>query len=140
MTLLLEDIRYALRSFYKRPGFTAAILLTLGLGIGSNVAIFSVANAVLFRPLPYSQPEELVLVWNRLLATDVPRALVSGPDFYDYRRETTSFVGFAGAIALAGSPHGRGTCRRGHECMGDARPLPDPRGGADARPRFRGEG
>ena len=108
MTVLLEDVRYALRSFYKRPGFTAAILLTLGLGIGSNVAIFSVANAVLFRPLPYSNPEELVLVWNRLLATDVPRALVSGPDFLDYRSETTSFEGFAGAFAIAGTLTGEG--------------------------------
>ena len=108
MTVFFEDIRYALRSFYKRPGFTAAILLTLGLGIGSNVAIFSVANAVLFRPLPYSSPEELVLVWNRLLATDVPRALVSGPDFLDYRSETTSFEGFAGAFAVAGTLTGEG--------------------------------
>ena len=108
MTVFFEDVRYALRSFYKRPGFTAAILLTLGLGIGSNVAIFSVANAVLFRPLPYSSPEELVLVWNRLLATDVPRALVSGPDFLDYRSESTSFEGLAGAFAVAGTLTGEG--------------------------------
>ena len=108
MTVFFEDVRYALRSFYKRPGFTAAILLTLGLGIGSNVAIFSVANAVLFRPLPYSSPEELVLVWNRLLATDVPRALVSGPDFLDCQNQATSFEGFAGAFAVAGTLTGEG--------------------------------
>ena len=108
MTLLFEDLRYALRSFYKRPGFTATILITLGLGIGSNVAIFSVANAVLFRPLPYSNPEQLVLVWNRLLATDVDRALVSGPDLIDYQNEITSFEAFGGAFAFAGTLTGEG--------------------------------
>ena len=108
MRLLFEDVRYALRSFVRRPGFTAVILLTLGLGIGSNVAIFSVANAVLFQPLPYENPESLVLVWNRLLATDVDRALVSGPDFLDYQNETTQFEGFAGAFALSGTMTGEG--------------------------------
>ena len=81
---------------------------SVDVGIGSNVAIFSVANAVLFRPLPYSSPEELVLVWNRLLATDVPRALVSGPDFLDYQNQATSFEGFAGAFAVAGTLTGEG--------------------------------
>ncbi len=108
MTVLFEDVRYAIRSFSRRPGFTAVVLLTLGLGIGSNVAIFSVANAVLFRPLPYKNPESLVLVWNRLLTTDVDRALVSGPDFVDYRNETTQFEGFAGAFAVSGTMTGEG--------------------------------
>ena len=108
MTVLFEDVRYAIRSFVRRPGFTAVVLLTLGLGIGSNVAIFSVANAVLFRPLPYKNPESLVLVWTRLLTTDVDRALVSGPDFVDYRSETTQFEGFAGAFALSGTMTGEG--------------------------------
>lgn len=108
MTLLFEDVRYAMRSFVRRPGFTAVILLTLGLGIGSNVAIFSVANAVLFRPLPYKNPESLVLVWNRKLTNNVDRALVSGPDFVDYRSETTLFEGFAGAFALSGTMTGEG--------------------------------
>lgn len=108
MGLFFEDLRYAVRSFARRPGFTAVILLTLGLGIGSNVAIFSVANAVLFRQLPYEAPEELVLVWNRLPATNVARSLISGPDFLDYRNETTLFEGFAGAFALKGTITGEG--------------------------------
>ncbi len=108
MGLFIDDLRYAVRSCAKRPGFTAVILLTLGLGIGSSVAIFSVANAVLFRPLPYEDPEELVLVWNRLPATNVSRSLVSGPDFLDYRNETTLFEGFAGAFALQGTITGDG--------------------------------
>jgi putative ABC transport system permease protein len=104
----LSDVRYAVRSFARKPLFTVVILLTLALGIGSNVAIFSVANAVLFRPLPYQNPEELALVWTRLPATNVERSLVSGPDFRDYQLETTRFEGFAGAVAIAGTLTGDG--------------------------------
>jgi putative ABC transport system permease protein len=100
---ILRDFKYALRSFAKRPLFTGVIVLTLALGIGSNVAIFSVANAVLFRALPYADPQELALVWTRLPATNVERSLVSGPDFKDYQDETTRFEGFAGAMAIAGA-------------------------------------
>jgi putative ABC transport system permease protein len=101
MSVLLQDVRYALRSFSRRPGFTAVLVATLALGIGSNVAIFGVANAVLFQPLPYEDPEELALVWTKI--TNQPRALVSGPDFIDYRNETTLFEGFAGAVAIDGA-------------------------------------
>lgn len=73
------DLKYTVRSLARRPAFTAVLLATLALGIGSNVAIFSVANAVLLQPLPYANPEQLALVWTRLPATNVARALVSGP-------------------------------------------------------------
>ena len=63
MSVFIQDIRYALRGFLQRPGYTAVLVVTLALGIGSNVAIFSVTNAVLFRPLPFEDPEELVLVY-----------------------------------------------------------------------------
>lgn len=105
---ILHDVKYALRSFARRPLFTGVLLLTLALGIGSNVAVFSVANAVLFRPLPYESPEELALVWTRLPATNVDRSLVSGPDFQDYVEETRLFRGFAGAAALTGTVTGDG--------------------------------
>ena len=59
-----SDAKYSIRSLARRPLFTAVILLTLALGIGSNVAIFSVANTVLFRALPFQDPGELVFVWN----------------------------------------------------------------------------
>ena len=81
-----HDAKYAIRALTRRPLFTAVILLTLALGIGSNVAIFSVADAVLFRPLPFKDPEELAFVWTRLPATNVARSLVSGPDFRDYQQ------------------------------------------------------
>lgn len=106
MNLFLQDLRYAVRSFSRRPGFTAVVVATLALGIGSNVAIFGVANAVLFQPLPYEDPEELALVWTQI--TNQPRALVSGPDFVDYRNETRQFEGFAGAVAITAAITGEG--------------------------------
>ena len=109
---VLRDLKYALRSFARRPLFTGVILLTLALGIGSNVAIFSVANAVLFRTLPFKDPEELAFVWTRLPKTNVRRALVSGPDFKDYQTEATRFTGFAGAVAIPGTITGEGPPER----------------------------
>ncbi len=86
--------------------------MTLALGIGSNVAIFSVANAVLFRPLPFRDPEQLVLIWNRLANTNVDRALVSGPDFIDYQQQTTMFEDFAVAFATTAPSPAKGVPRR----------------------------
>jgi putative ABC transport system permease protein len=109
---LTRDFKYAIRSFVRRPLFTAVIVLTLALGIGSNVAMFSVANAVLLRALPYDHPEELALVWTRLQATNVERSLVSGPDLKDYQTLTTRFEGFAGAAAVPGTLTGAGQAER----------------------------
>jgi len=109
---VLQDVKYAIRSFARRPLFTGVILLTLALGIGSNVAIFSVANAVLFRDLPFRDPDELAFVWTRLPSTNVPRSLVSGPDFKDYQAQSTRFEGFAGAVALSGTLTGDGPPER----------------------------
>jgi putative ABC transport system permease protein len=109
---IVRDFKYAIRSFARRPLFTAVIVLTLALGIGSNVAMFSVVNAVLVRALPYDHPEELALVWTRLQATNVERSLVSGPDFGDYQALTTRFEGFAGAAAVPGTLTGGGQAER----------------------------
>jgi putative ABC transport system permease protein len=111
MSLLL-DAKYAIRSLARRPLLSGVILLTLALGIGCTVAIFSVANAVMFRPLPFRDPGKLVFVWTRLPATNVARSLVSGPDFQDYQNETTSFEGFAGAAAIPGTLTGDGPPER----------------------------
>ena len=109
---VLLDAKYTIRSLVRRPLFTAVILLTLALGIASNVAIFSVANAVLFSALPFQHPEELAFVWTRLPATNVARSLVSGPDFRDYQQEATRFEGFAGAVAIPGTLTGEGPPER----------------------------
>jgi putative ABC transport system permease protein len=87
---LLKDVRYALRSLARTPGFTAVAVLTLALGIGANTAIFSVVENVLLRPLPYPQPENLVEIWNTY-PPQVPRGGLSPGDYADWHQQATSF-------------------------------------------------
>jgi predicted permease len=93
MEALLQDIRYGARMLAKSPGFTVIALLTLALGIGANTAIFSVVNAVLLNPLPYSQPDHLVAMYQR--TPDFPQSSISYPNFLDWRRQNHSFAEIA---------------------------------------------
>jgi predicted permease len=95
MDTLTQDIRFALRTFRRNPGFTAVALLTLALGIGANTAIFSVVNAVLIRALPYEQPESLVVLWGNVQRAVVERRGTSFPDFNDWRAQNRSFEDLA---------------------------------------------
>ena len=84
LATILHDFRYGLRALAKSQGFTAAILLTLALGIGANTAIFSVVNAVLLQPLPYAEPERLFSLWNVPEKSLSDRLPVSYPDLLDW--------------------------------------------------------
>jgi predicted permease len=89
MDTLRQDVRYALRSLAKAPGFTLIVVLTLALGIGANTAIFSVVNGILLRPLPYHQPERIAIV--REIYGDGQQGSVSGPNYLDWRARNRSF-------------------------------------------------
>jgi putative ABC transport system permease protein len=88
-----QDIRYAFRMLRKQPGFTAIAILTLALGIGANTSIFSVVNAVLLRPLPYPQPDRLVLIRERTNLFD--SGSVSLPNYLDWRASQGGFTDLA---------------------------------------------
>ena len=82
----MSDLKFALRQLRKSPGFTSVAILTLALGIGLNTAIFSVVNAVLLKPPPYKNPEQLVWIWST--RKNVPRAFYSIPNFNDTRAQS----------------------------------------------------
>jgi predicted permease len=90
---LLADLTYAARLLRRNPGFAATAVMTLALGIGANTAIFSVCNAVLFKPLPYAEPERIVMLSERM--SDGKRSEVAPANFVDWRNGSHSFTDVA---------------------------------------------
>ena len=97
-SMLLRDFRHAARALRKAPGFTVVVAITLGLGIGASTAIFSVVNAVLLRPLPYKNPDRLVVACSDLRKRAVRDFPFSNADFLDLRKGTESVFEELGAV------------------------------------------
>ena len=98
LTDFFQDLRYAFRMQLKNPAFTIVAVIALALGIGANTAIFSVVNSVLLRPLPYKDPERLVMVWEDASKFGYPRDTPAAANYVDWRNQNTVFEGMA-AIA-----------------------------------------
>jgi predicted permease len=98
----VQDLRYALRTLRKSLGFTIVVVLTLALGIGANVATFSVVYAVLLRPLPFPHPEQLVRVFDDLRGPNVPDVGMSAPELWDLQAGSGVFQ-YISAVAPSNS-------------------------------------
>jgi MacB-like periplasmic core domain len=94
MGTFLQDIRHGIRMLVKNPGFTLIAVLTLALGIGANTALFSVVNGVILNPLPYPQPDQLVMLYENSLAFE--KSSISYPNLKDWQRSNSTFAEIAG--------------------------------------------
>lgn len=93
MEYLWQDIRHGIRTLLNKPGFTAVALLVLMLGIGSNIALFNVINAIILRPLPFKEPDRIMMVWGKnprlnLSQTEFPTSYL---DFLDWQKQNRAF-------------------------------------------------
>ena len=93
--VLLQDLRYALRTFGRTPVFALTAILTLALGIGANTAIFSVVQAVVLRPLPFPEPDRLVRLWEMNQKLNIPYFSTSVPNYVSWKEQAKSFEALA---------------------------------------------
>ena len=111
MKSLLQDLRYAVRTMKKKPGFTLITVMTLALGIGASTAIFTVVNAGLLRGLPYKSPESLYHIWEKTPQKAFSKREFSYPDYQDYQKNEV-FEGLAAYTGGTGIMSGRGEPER----------------------------
>jgi putative ABC transport system permease protein len=112
MSVLSQDLRYALRLLTKSPGFAAVAVLTLALGIGANTAIFTVADALLLRPLPYANPQRLMMVYETSIVNRSEESVFSYPYFARLRDQQHSFSGISAYASDDFDMTGRGEPRQ----------------------------
>ena len=101
MNTLAKDLRYAVRTLVKSPGFTVAAILSLAIGIGVNTSIFSIINALLLRPLPYQDADRLVILWNRSPGLNITEDWFSTAQYFDIKTGHSGFEQVA--IAIGGN-------------------------------------
>ena len=111
MAILVQDLRYAIRILTKNPAFSVVVALTLALGIGANTTMFTVVNGVLLKPLPYPEPDRLLMLFERQLS-DGTLGTVAPSNFFDWRNQSHSFDKMAAIdpypdfiLSGAGEPH-----------------------------------
>src|SRR6185295_3524186 len=107
---MFQDLRLGLRMLMKNPGFSAVVVMTLALGIGANVALFSVVNGVLLNPLPFPQPEQLVTLDQS--KPNFETGAVPYPNFRDLQKENKTFTAMAISRGFSYSLIGAGEAER----------------------------
>ena len=112
MESLWQDLSYGVRMLFKNPRFTAVAVLSLAIGIGANSAIFSVTNALLFRPLSYQDADRLVILWQRSPGLNVAQDWFSPGQYLDLKAENQSFAQVATTIDASFNLTGQGTPER----------------------------
>ncbi|MCA9052242.1 MAG: ABC transporter permease [Planctomycetaceae bacterium] len=95
---LVNDLRYAARTLIRSPGFTLVAVLTLALGIGANTAVFSVVHSLLLQPLPFAEPDRLVMLWERNIETGLDQDLVAMGDLLDWEEQCQTIEEFGFAV------------------------------------------
>src|SRR5262245_45182705 len=97
----IQDVRFALRTLRKNPGFTIVATIALALGVGANTAIFSVVNGILLRPFPFPESDRILRIYEENPAKDFRRQTVTGPNFVDWRAQSSAFEAMAVASGTA---------------------------------------
>ncbi len=100
METVMQDIRQSFRFFRHNPLYALVIILTLAVGIGANSGIFSIVNAVLLRPLPYREPENVMLVWESFPKLGFDQVPASAPNYFDWKEQNRSFEDLAAVFAM----------------------------------------
>ena len=134
MSSILQDFRFAARSFARAPRFTLPALLALALGIGATSATFSIVRGVMLKPLPYAQPDRIVVVWENNQSRNRPRNVISPANWLEWRERNRSFSELAVSGPARLTPHDRRPSGRDRRTAGLLARVPGPRRAAGDGP------